>query len=656
MKIFQNIHLRNLFFSSLFFSFPFLSKAQETKKYQGDYKLLKYEGKASFDYKIVESDTILEGSFLFSKTDLDSLLSRKENSFNISGFFTNNQPNGAWRMSFGEFTSNYSSKLINYEYKISVNGVEETVSGNMNNGKPNGNWVFKVDEIKDSEFSKVLFQSDFTFQDGIPQQSFTIANDSTTLAGRFLRNGYAHDEWTIFENENAIGNSETWVFKSGVLQRIEVNTNTQKTYKYFSVDDKNLREVNLDSRYLKVIKLLQGIKNESFKNSKIELLLFKNESYYKKIDTIFSKLGDASFFPEFKVFLPAYPLSDSENENIESIENLFLKAKSISTKYIDNTQLSILKLSDDKAAFLYEVIKEVDTNYLQPLSTFLDFKNEGVLTFIPREKLIEYLWKSGKPSKKIKVNWSIEDTDKPRTFTLENHQNFDFSNNDVSTVLEIVKYASQSLEKIDANLSSKLLAQLKEEELIKLEEKLLEKNKNLSQLLDSTKQRITISQKEALIRLKELEKEQLAKYAQLKNFNEKLEEGKNLLSCYEVYQKLANSIQELEKNKETIKKEYTQKIWNPFTATLMDEQVKKRILNTFDDVLLPFFLGEINKKLSCEQAKNLDALIENTYQKILEIRNLNTRKLERKLKRTKQPKEVLELMGVTGVNKYINEK
>ena len=88
----------------------------------------------------------------------------------------------------------------------------------------------------------------------------------------------------------------------------------------------------------------------------------------------------------------------------------------------------------------------------------------------------------------------------------------------------------------------------------------------------------------------------------------------------------------------------------------MDEQVKKRILNTFDDVLLPFFLGEINKKLSCEQAKNLDALIENTYQKILEIRNLNTRKLERKLKRTKQPKEVLELMGVTGVNKYINEK
>lgn len=59
----------------------------------------------------------------------------------------------------------------------------------------------------------------------------------------------------------------------------------------------------------------------------------------------------------------------------------------------------------------------------------------------------------------------------------------------------------------------------------------------------------------------------------------------------------------------------------------------------------------VSEELTCDNAGRLKDQMVNTNQRILELRNEETRKLERKLRREKQPIEVLKLLNVQSTSK-----
>jgi hypothetical protein len=622
--------------------------AQENQLFEGEFAANQYVGDARYEYSIIDNDTILNGFFDFKKANLDALLKKQDYTFHISGEFKKNRPNGYWKFQFGTFESNNESQVIDYQYRVAVNGLQEEAYGEIVNGKPNGKWVYSANEITDSKISSTLFKSTIDFNEGIPRQNFKIENDSITLVGRFLRNGLAHDEWSLFA-PSGLGAAENWTFNNGLLEKIEIENNgNSTTINVFQKQPKKTKQINLDSKYVKTVALMLSLNKKSLDDfgGGMQKLLSKNADYYQKIDSILSALGEFSFLPEFKVTVPYYPITEKENTEIDTIQSLFSIAQNISNSILDNTQLNIIKRSDREAAYYYEVVEEIKANFLNPTEELLNYTESGIIEFTPRHRLINLLWKNNKPETLIAVNIPTDSIVKYNNYELEDAKDYDFSKSNLEAVFQIIRYASKSLEQINEKLNNKLTKEQRQNELIELEKKLILQREKLESIIDSATIKSSRSSINALSDVIRIADKKLSSYTTVKDYKLKLESGNKIKKCNENLIQLAMSLAILPDQEETIKEKYKDRIWNPFMATLMDEEVKKRITTAYRKVVVPHFIKSVNQDLKCEKVEELNLLMKNSYQRMLELRVENTSKLERKLRRTNNPQVVLELFGL----------
>ena len=78
----------------------------------------------------------------------------------------------------------------------------------------------------------------------------------------------------------------------------------------------------------------------------------------------------------------------------------------------------------------------------------------------------------------------------------------------------------------------------------------------------------------------------------------------------------------------------------------MDEEVKKRITTAYRKKVVPYLLDQVNNKLSCDNATKFIQLFEQLDKRMVEMRDENTAKLERKLRREQDPEAILELFQI----------
>ena len=139
----------------------------------------------------------------------------------------------------------------------------------------------------------------------------------------------------------------------------------------------------------------------------------------------------------------------------------------------------------------------------------------------------------------------------------------------------------------------------------------------------------------------------LADYSKMTEIDEKVTKARALVHCFDDFNELAKSVIKQQSRDLEIKEKYTDAIWNPFMANLMDEAVKKRITSAYFERLVPHLMLTISSNLNCTNASELHVLLDDSYKRLLILRNEETRKLERKLKREEDPSVILELLGVT---------
>ena len=65
------------------------------------------------------------------------------------------------------------------------------------------------------------------------------------------------------------------------------------------------------------------------------------------------------------------------------------------------------------------------------------------------------------------------------------------------------------------------------------------------------------------------------------------------------------TVRDIPKKTKEINEAYVNQVWNPFTATLMDEDIKKRITKAYIKQVIPYYLNEINENLSCANASKI---------------------------------------------------
>ena len=625
--------------------------AQANLNFNGSFTVGKYKGSAEFGYQILSNrDTVFNGPFLMQHSNLPDLLSKKDSYFSFQGTFRNNIPEGSWRFSFGEFLVDTTEgvEVSKYQYTVKTKGIHDEASGIILAGRPHGKWTQIIQRIKASQVDETLFRSEIDFNRGIPQKGFRIQNERRTLMGRFLRDGLAHDVWELYSTD-VPGATESWHFTEGVLNKITIylDDSTISVPMNTAVME-NPHILNLNDRYLEIIRLNQRLTSDHSVEIKDEMteLLAENGNHYLKIDNILSKLGESSFMPEFKVKLDHKPLDVNNINLLDSIKILHDKSDRISKELLKNTQLNILKLSDDKTLFLMSVISEITKKHLWLLQEVTEFYDLGILPFVPLENILTKLWPQGVPSTNVSVTYEEVDDTVERIYTGPNAESYRFDKDGIAGVYELSQYVSGCLESIQYKLRHRLTLEQRQKELMALEETLIAEVATLNLLVDSLLGSNPDMPNSAINDVKTTARRELSLYSALEGITEKPYQARLLTGCFKQLQDLSLTLAMLPDHNQEIKQTYTDQVWNPFTATLMNEEVKKRLTEAYNEVLIPYLLAELKNNLSCENVTHLKLLMESTHQRMLLLRNEDTKKLERRLRGERDPLAIMKLFGI----------
>lgn len=616
-----------------------LLSAQEKQHFSGPYQIGKYKGEADFTFTLQENDSILEGSFLMQKSSAKALLAEGDDSFSFVGNFTEGKPTGFWKLQSGSFQSGSGGQVVDYQYQLNVNGLQNLASGTMVEGKPDGEWIITTDSIENSKVKSNLFKSEIEFSQGKPVSSFKLENEKYSLIGRVLRNGLAHDEWTLFAND-AIDPKEIWTFENGTLVNVTVSNESETiSTPLFSVSESELVATKLNTAFLKFISGL--IIQKQGNTSEITSLLVKNSEHFKEIENIFTALGKAEFQPNFTIKVPFYPIDSTETALAATITKRYLKADSLQSSIVGNSHLNIVKRSNPRVQFLYAVIEQLKSSYLQPLAQVVQLEQNGLLPYVNRDNLVETYWVNP-PTKEITTNISGN----PQTFTAPETESLNFLGSNLETVASYSAYVLSAFEAIYNELKQDIEQGEQLESLAELEQKLLSRTNVIEQLIEETAGELPETHTIALQALKDFAENELRIYAEMPEGVEKLRFGQQLEQCLAQLDDLAAYIVDEPEAYQEIQQLYTDQVWNPFMYIIMDELVKKRLTGAYESVLRPYFFETITNNLDCGKTEQLLSQFKGALLALKRLRKEDTRKLERKLKREKDPMVVLQLFNL----------
>ncbi len=614
--------IRTLCLGFLFWS-PIVVFSQELQNYNGSFSLNTIEGNAHYFFSIDKNDTIKNGSFEFQKLNIKNLLQSNDKSYRFKGSFSNNKTNGLWTFQFNNFENSSVTNINNYQYVTNVNGIQTEFVGDFNDGQLTNTWSLQKKKIKNASLDTITFSSSISFNNNIPQQTFKIKNENFELVGRTLENGLAHDVWELYAID-VIDKVESWEFNNGLLK--SVSFFTDDTEKNISIHKKteNLDTIQLHDKYLDLLHFkLNFQKNSS--NSNTANLLKENIELYDKLLKVVSKLNNSQNYQSFfKVTVPVFPINNEELSGLNKITENYNKASEIIKNLRQNSKFTIFLLSDNEnAKSLNQSVKLIDEDVLKPISQLVKFKSKNILRYISRDNLINKLWlTSNQKSVYKKLNIT--------------HQK-----SDLQTILTL---SDTSLKKLD-DIKSAFEAEIEEQQTAALEKQIVIKYKEFNNIVksDTTK---TIF-KDASLLLKQNIEQKITHFSSIKNIAQKTTYGKELINCFENYNKVAEMTSStIPQHLEKIKKEYVNSVWNPFTATTMDEVIKKRILSAYENVLLPYFFSSFEQDFNCNDANNWLNIVNATNQRMLTIKDEDTRKIERKLKKETNPKVILDYLNI----------
>ncbi|OQD43227.1 hypothetical protein BUL40_05150 [Croceivirga radicis] len=636
---------------SLFVGFTLPVCAQKLQEYTGPYTVNGYQGNANFSYMLKDGDTVFQGPFMLKRSSLDALLEKEDESFTIKGNFSAGVPTGRWTFSFGAFNSNKQTEVEDYQYRVLVSGLQEEVSGDFLEGKLQGNWIYKVSKIKDSEIEEERYSSSIGYEAGLPIKDFSIANSTSTLVGRFLRDGIAHDNWELFSAAGA-GTEESWIFENGLLLKvIQKEGNTSNVFPVFENNTAETEIIDLNTGYLNLVNLTQKNADADFSKGLMQRLLAENANRYQKINNFFLALNYDGFKPKFKVKAPYFPLEKSDIDYIEQAIETASTYKPTLDSLLSNAHLNILKRTDDNVYFQYNVLSYLNENFIEPFSELKTLNETGIIDNLSVTQLYASLWKNGAPKVPFEVKATTKDKTVVKEFQPESYELQTIALNSYKGFSQMAEFTAISITEINKKLQRLIREEKGEQQLLAIEDQWLKQQEAILLVKDSLEQYGNNNQKRALTAIQELLETNLGVYANLETIADKKTFAEDQITCTETLLQIANQISKLPENVKTIEEAYLDPIWNPFMATVMNEEIKKRITSAYKKVLVPYFYKQSQQELNCENAAALHTQMTFAYNRMLQLRNLDTHKLERKLKREKNPEKVLQLFEEVNTKK-----
>jgi hypothetical protein len=372
-------------------------------------------------------------------------------------------------------------------------------------------------------------------------------------------------------------------------------------------------------------------------------MLSANAGYYQKVDEIMSTLGKSSFMPEFKVKVADYSLSDADRMLLDSIAFLSNEANKMVMGMQESTQLLLLKLSDEEVLYLMTLVDTLNREWVNPLMKISQHHKNGILDYVDRNNLTR-LWSGNAPKSSFEIAYVFDQQQKVRTF----NSSFNGMGRDpiVKGLHALSKSMHSELSAIEQKLNKERVQIEREQELALLEEELIALQTRLNTSIDSLSQELSDPEKTVIQSIKSRAALLLSEYSGQEESDEKTAMAGELISCFPYMDSLAIEVSMLPKRWEEIQQAYRDDVWNPFTAIVMSEEIKKRITESYRQVLIPYYLDRITNDLSCTNAQQLKQSLTSVHNRMLELKEEDTKRIERKLKKEDDATVIIDLLGI----------
>lgn len=628
-------------FGFAFWMNPLLVSGQS--EYSGDYAWGDLRGYATFTFQLVNGDTVFNGPFQMEHSNIDSS-NERDNYFLVEGNYAEGVPTSTWSFQFGQFQPTGSVRLEDSQFRMQLDGVLHSAKGGLLEGKYQGKWIHEVNEIQNSLPGAQLFRSEVLFEKGVSQLALQIESGQDILLGRFLRNGLAHDVWTLYASEQQ---SEHWHFREGWLEKIVLTEGeASREVPVQPAFNGPTSIINLDPRYLSLLDVFLQLSDQdySLQGSSTAKLLQENSSYYSRIDNLlFSEPMMETPVP-FQVKVPYQPLNTVQISDLEKIRSNLSLIDSLHQGINTSSSINIARVADEDISYWQALITTLSTEYLAPERLLLQYYDRQILDFIPRESLWGYLWPTSVNRDNLEVQYEILGTRASQIYRVKSLGQFSDNPGATGDIVRTTKSVLNQIDSISRLLYAKVESGGDVGRFAEMEEQLIEQVQMINGILDSAE--VDGRAADALRKIQSVAIEELTKYSAVTDINAKEMQGTQALKCLTQGKELAEQISLIPVRWELIQEEYTDRVWNNFTSTVMSEEVKKRITGSYRDILIPFFLETINSDLSCLNAGHILEAFKQSHDKMYELRFVDTTKMERRLRKASDAKTVLSILGL----------
>ncbi len=641
--------------------------AQNIQTYKGPYIFNdNVIGIAEYEYKIEKRDTVKQGRFIFHAQIIDTTDTKKINSILYKGSYNNGLKSDRWTFSYKSLQPDDELFERKFEIIYTASGIEYVVDGVFKEGKAIGQWQVVHQNIVKSTPSDIQLFVKSNYENGKMKGSIEGYFKNITFTGFVNGDGFIDKIWT-FKHQISNGQSieEQRIFDNGILKQHSINLNGDIiTLKYVGIDStideaEEWEELRINNHYFNIIKNANmGIDSLSFQAK--QNISYQDTAYYfaentnvllKNALTSFTRYNGSQIWKQVKeseairaamVRFHKFPLKKEEEENINKssalIKNINEKIYILQTD--PNIELNIYAF--EKLMFYYEVLK-VYQSQIQNLSKIIEQFKSPVYLYINREEIFEYMIPNLQYPKQ--VSYEFKDVNYADSYNFpalpeKNYNNFQQVKQHVEAILKDVA-------DIEKNIGELMEEKQKETMLIEKEKMLVKRKDSIVALYDkeNRKENFNTYHEQVADKISAHALKSFKDYAGLETEQKNMEID-NLLQCYENFLKLYDAQAEIPKKLARLDENYTRTVWNPYTMTDMDERVKERVYRAFELHLLPYYLKDIEASIDCEKITDKHKNFETLYRKMMELRDRDTKDIEKELRRVSAPERIMEILEI----------
>jgi hypothetical protein len=626
------------------------SIAQNRNTYEGPFKWNNtLEGNAEYQFiKDRDGKEIPDGKFRFQHKYRDSTDQSILNKLLVNGNYKSGKKNGKWAYETEEHRV-FIDDIVDFKIIADLKSTVSSLEASYKEGVADGAWEYLVNNHYEDKIESIARLKEAKFQNGHITGDFSyhylFNYQELNVRGLLDEDGFMDGEWILqyYDDQKII--EELRIYQNGFLLSIEARSLTDnqilRNLEFEDVKQRLDMLTNGDNRDFTISNesfgiffnngyrtsfpeyILQVKGNDLINNFLKTLLQYDAEKYLKD--------GELIEFPlktrRFKYELP----NDYEKLSAQA-NDVFGRLQQKVSERADWNALKLNKAKSDSLSFAHEFfrglylkfddLEDIKNQLIAQNAQFLDEKvfMRQELGFKKDRDTIEYVFDGQKKYKIIDRSTLYREGDR-LIVSLVNYLLFE-----EDMVNKFIKYVEDELQMIELgqnveNLETRISD--KQTEVLTLYNKANTINSLHKSLLEHLSQKF----------LEEKYDEFSTTYARAENYDQKLESGKRLMDLMSELEKILPGINNVFQEAEYIDDLYQENVFNPFTYSSYDQRAKDRLYRAGAERLFSHYLQLLEEEDDYTALKMHVDKINKLHNRLRELREEDTRKIERRLRR-----------------------